>query len=263
MTDAPPLRPSLDADALATSAPGSFTVEVVDTAASTNALVAERARAGAPAGLVVVAEHQTSGRGRLDRSWETPARSALTVSVLVRPDSHPDRWPWLPLLTGLAAHASLPEGAALKWPNDVLLGDRKVAGILVELVETPTGPAAVLGIGINVGMTADELPVETATSLAVEGHDIDRTALLIAFLGELAAQLDRWARGREADPEIRAEYVERCSTIGRDVEVALPSGETMTGRALDVDEGGRLVVRTDAGATAVGAGDVVHVRPTG
>jgi BirA family biotin operon repressor/biotin-[acetyl-CoA-carboxylase] ligase len=213
---------------------------------------------------VVVAEHQTAGRGRLDRTWETPARSALTVSVLVRPDSHhPDRWPWLPLLTGLAAHAALPEGAALKWPNDVLLGDRKVAGILVELVETPDGPAAVLGIGINVGMTEDELPVPTATSLAVEGYDVDRTDLLVTFLTALDARLAAWASGRDADAAIRAAYVDRCSTIGRDVEVALPGGETLTGRAVDVDEGGRLVVETGAGATSVGAGDVVHVHPAG
>jgi BirA family biotin operon repressor/biotin-[acetyl-CoA-carboxylase] ligase len=263
MTDAPPLRPSLDKDRLAASAPGSFTVEVLDSAPSTNAVLAERARGGAADGLVVVAEHQTSGRGRLDRSWETPARSALTVSVLVRPDSHPDRWPWLPLLTGLAAHGALPEGAALKWPNDVLLGHLKVAGILVELVETPTGPAAVLGIGINVGMTEDELPVPTATSLAVAGHDVDRTELLLRFLRELERELSRWARGRDADPDLRAAYVERCMTIGRDVEVALPSGETIAGRALDVDEGGRLVVQTETGTTAVGAGDVVHVRPAG
>ena len=125
----------------------------------------------------MLAEHQTAGRGRLDRSWVTPPRSALTFSVLLRPTVPAAAWPWLPLLTGHAVSTALRTAgfdASVKWPNDVLLPvdgeDRKVAGILVERVETPTGPAAVVGIGINVGMTADELPVPEATSLALAGE---------------------------------------------------------------------------------------------
>ena len=98
-------------------------VEVVDQAPSTNALVSARARDGAAEGLVVVAEHQTAGRGRLDRSWSTPARSALTFSVLLRPDAEPAQWPWLPLLTGIAVVDAVGHGTRLKWPNDLLLGD--------------------------------------------------------------------------------------------------------------------------------------------
>jgi BirA family biotin operon repressor/biotin-[acetyl-CoA-carboxylase] ligase len=263
VTDSSSPRPPLDRDRLAAAPIGSYAVEVLDSAASTNAVVADRARGGAPAGLVVVAEHQTAGRGRLDRVWETPARSSVTVSILLRPDAEPDRWPWLPLLTGLAVRDALPGGADLKWPNDVLVGERKVAGILVERVDTPSGPAAVLGVGINVSTTADELPVPTATSLAIEGLDVDRTDLLLAFLAELDRHVAAWSAGRIADAGLRAAYVEGCSTLGRDVRVDLPSGETVTGRAVDIDEGGRLVVATGSGNTAIGAGDVIHVRPGG
>ena len=137
-------------------------LEVLDTTASTNAVASARARDGAPHGLVVVAEHQTAGRGRLDRAWETPARSSLTFSVVLRPQVPAPEWPWLPLLAGHALVTALREievPAGLKWPNDVLIGERKVAGILLERVETGDGPAAVLGIGLNVSTTAEELPV--------------------------------------------------------------------------------------------------------
>jgi BirA family biotin operon repressor/biotin-[acetyl-CoA-carboxylase] ligase len=263
VTDSSSPRPPLDRDRLSAASTGSYAVEVLDSAPSTNAVVADRARQDEPGGLVVVAEHQTAGRGRLDRVWETPARSSVTVSVLLRPDAEPDRWPWLPLLTGLAVRDALPGAAGLKWPNDVLLGELKVAGILVERVDTPSGPAAVLGVGINVSTTPDELPVPTATSLAIEGYDVDRTDLLLAFLTQLERHVAAWSAGRIADAGLRAAYVEGCSTLGRDVRAELPSGETVTGRAIDIDEGGRLVVETADGNTAIGAGDVIHVRPAG
>ena len=143
----PSPRPPLDADRLPAG------VEILSEAPSTNAALAERARAGALEGAVVVAEHQTAGRGRLDRTWETPARSALTFSVLLRPNLSASSWPWIPLLVGYAVQAALADrlpAIALKWPNDVLVEERKLGGILVERVDTPTGPAAVVGIGINV-----------------------------------------------------------------------------------------------------------------
>ena len=121
-------RPPLDADRLAGADPDllpGLTVEVVDEAGSTNALVADRAVPGAGQGLVVVAEHQTAGRGRLDRSWEAPARSALTFSLLLRPTAPARSWPWLPLLAGYAVAKALRGAgfeASVKWPNDVLLG---------------------------------------------------------------------------------------------------------------------------------------------
>lgn len=240
---------------------------MVDTVGSTNAAAAERARADAPDGLVVVAEHQTAGRGRLDRSWETPARAALTFSMVLRPDVPLADWTWLPLLTGYTLTKVLrSEGyaAAVKWPNDVLIGDRKVAGILLERVESSSGAAAVVGVGLNVGLTADELPVPTATSLRIEsGAAPDRTALLVTVLGSLREAYDVWqAGGHAATERLRSSYSAACATIGREVRVELPSGETLVGRATGIDPGGRLVVTGADGETVVGAGDVVHVRRT-
>jgi len=264
VTEVPAARPAVDAAIDAARLPD-HQVEVVAEAGSTNALVADRARAGGPEGLVVLAEHQTAGRGRLDRTWETPARSGLTFSVLLRPTVPAGSWPWLPLLTGHAVATALRAAgfeATVKWPNDVLLGERKVAGILVERVETPSGPAAVVGIGVNVAMTADQLPVPEATSLAVEGDAPDRTELLGLLLDTLWDSYVRWQEGgAEAGARLATAYAESCATLGRDVRVALPGGEALAGRAVGIDPQGRLVVSAAEGSsTAVGAGDVVHVR---
>jgi len=240
--------------------------EVVAETASTNALVADRAREGAPDGLVVMAEHQTAGRGRLDRTWETPPGTALTFSMLLRPTAPPATWPWLPLLTGLGAATALQRlgyAATVKWPNDVLIGERKVGGILVERVETPTGAAAVVGIGINTGMAADQLPVPTATSLSLEPGPEDtpaRDEVLVAVVEAVRALYDDWQR----DPGALAErYGAACVTVGRRVRVELPAGGTLEGEAVAVDDAGRLVVETSEGRHQVGAGDVVHVRSVG
>jgi BirA family transcriptional regulator, biotin operon repressor / biotin---[acetyl-CoA-carboxylase] ligase len=240
-------------------------VEILDESPSTNAYVVERARAGEPPGLVAVTEHQTAGRGRLDRTWETPRGVALTFSMLVSPGGVPlTRWPWLPLLTGLAVVDGVREvagtPAALKWPNDVMVDERKLAGILVELVEHPQGAAAVVGVGVNVSASRDQLPVETATSLAVEGAaDVDRTALLGAVLTAFSSRYDGWVgAGGEG---LRASYREACSTIGRQVRADLPGGDTVTGTAVDVDDEGRLHVDDGASVHVLGAGDVVHIRP--
>lgn len=241
----------------------SYVVDVLDETHSTNAVLTERARDGAAEGLVVVAEHQTAGRGRLDRSWEVPARSGLTFSVLLRPPVAPSRWPWLPLLTGLAVQGAVGTGSELKWPNDLLIGERKVAGLLVELVDTPDGPAAVVGVGLNVSMTQEELPVPTATSLAIAGHDRDRTDLLIEILVELDRQYAAWSSPGAGDELLRSSYSRHCATIGQLVRVELPGGDSFTGTAVDVDRSGRLVVRSGAETTVVGAGDVIHVRPAG
>jgi BirA family biotin operon repressor/biotin-[acetyl-CoA-carboxylase] ligase len=257
-------RPSLDPTSLAALAPD-LVVEVLETATSTNAVAGDRARAGAPEGLVVVAEHQTAGRGRLDRMWESPPRSAVIFSMLLRPRVPLADWPWLPLLTGYAvtnALRGLGYDAGVKWPNDVLIGDRKLAGILVERIETPDGPAAVVGVGLNAGLTVEELPVPTATSLAIEsGADPDRTEALVTLLRALWEAYDAWqAGGDAATAQLRSSYAVACVTVGRDVRVDLPGGDVLTGRATGVDAGGRLIVSGPAGEVVVGAGDVVHVR---
>ena len=259
MTPAPAPRPALDPDRVA--APRGWHVEITESTPSTNALVADRARAGGEHGLVVVAEHQTAGRGRLDRVWETPPRTSLTFSVLLRPEVPAQDWPWLPLLTGYAVQAALADrlpDIALNWPNDVLVEECKVAGILVERIDTPTGAVAVVGIGINVAQTLDELPVALATSVELEtGEPVDRTDLLGQVLGSLHG-----LQGLLDDPEaLRTAYADVCSTLGREVELHLPGGEVRRGEALDIDSRGALVVSTADGTLTVGAGDVIHVRP--
>jgi BirA family transcriptional regulator, biotin operon repressor / biotin---[acetyl-CoA-carboxylase] ligase len=260
-------HPSLDLGRLAFLGPR-LSIEVYDETPSTNPLLADRARAGAGEGLVIVTEHQTAGRGRLDRAWQTPPRSALTFSVLLRPDVPPARWPWLPLVAGLAVSGALRElgyPAGVKWPNDVLLtlpeGERKVCGILVERVETPTGPAAVVGIGLNSSMSAAELPLPTATSLAVAGGvEPDRTQVLVAVLSALTSTYDAWL----ADPAgIAAAYTAASITLGRRVRAELPGGGVLEGIATRIDELGRVVVAGPDGESAVGAGDVVHLRSVG
>lgn len=247
--DRPPLRVRPLQRALA---PDGWRVEVLEHVGSTNAVVADRARAGEEGGLVVVAEQQTAGRGRLMRTWLSPPRAGLTFSVLLRPELPAAEWPWLPLMSGLAVATALREqaevDAVLKWPNDVLIGERKVCGVLAEVV----GPdAVVVGIGLNVSTRSDELPHDGATSLQLSGAALtDRGTLLKAVLRALAAVVP--------DPlASRGAYRERCSTLGRAVRIELPARPPVEGTATGVDDAGRLVVD----GVAYGAGDVVHVRP--
>jgi BirA family biotin operon repressor/biotin-[acetyl-CoA-carboxylase] ligase len=252
---------------VASLAPAWTTAEVVAEAPSTNAIVAARAREGAPQGLVVVADHQTAGRGRLDRAWVTPPRAALTFSVLLRPELPAERWPWLPLLAGVAVLDAVEDAGGppcvLKWPNDVRYAGRKLAGLLVERVDTPAGPAAVLGIGLNVSTTVDELPVPGAASLASVGWPgLDRGLLLARILEALGKRLRRWmVEGGDPRRGLREDYLARCETVGQQVRVHLPSGDHLVGIATDVDDDGGLQVETSAGRVTVSAGDVVHVRP--
>jgi BirA family biotin operon repressor/biotin-[acetyl-CoA-carboxylase] ligase len=251
-------RPPLRARSLQRAlAPDGWRVEVLATTGSTNAVAAERALAGEPSGLVVVAEAQTAGRGRLDRSWVSPPRAGLTLSVLVRPDLPPVRWPWLPLVAGLAVATALREqaqlGAVLKWPNDVLVDDRKLCGVLAEV---PQAGAAVIGIGLNVTTRPDELPAGAPTpptSVALAGGSTtDRDTLLRAVLralGDVLGDVDAAS----------SVYRERCSTLGRRVRLALPGDTSVEGVAEAVDDVGRLVVA----GRAYGAGDVVHLRDAG
>ena len=260
-------RPPLDAGALRTAlvGPGSLWTDVIVTrsTASTNADLAVAAAQGAPEGTIHTTDLQTAGRGRLDRRWEAPEGSGIAVSVLLRPGRVPaGSWVWLPLLVGLAVDATVNSfgvESGLKWPNDVLVGSRKIAGILLERVETPSGPAAVVGVGLNTTLREDELPVDTATSLAIEGaSETDRTIVLRSFLRNLESLYSSWlASGGDPAAGIRDSYTRRCLTIGQRVRVSLPDGTTLEGEATELDDLGRLVVD----GRPVSAGDVTHVRP--
>lgn len=296
----PPLREQDLRRALVTPGGVWTDVRVLAVTESTNADVASAAQAGAPDGLVVIAENQTAGRGRLGRRWEAPPRSALTFSVLLRPGVPAARLGWITLLAGVAVAESVGRvavvDAVLKWPNDLLVrsalaGDveqvehsssqasikrpdpvggqgaeyGKCGGILAEALPDER---VVVGIGLNVSQRADELPPVPApafppTSLALAGAAMtDRDPLLRAMLRALADWFERWhAAGGDPDASgVRAAYRERCLTIGSGVTVSLPGGDHVVGTAKDIDEEGRLVVIGLAGVRALAAGDVYHVR---
>ncbi|MDN3249294.1 biotin--[acetyl-CoA-carboxylase] ligase [Streptomyces mutabilis] len=246
-------------------------VDVVQRTGSTNTDLVARAAAGeADEGSVLVAEEQTAARGRLDRQWSAPPRSGLFFSVLLRPAEVPvQRWGWLPLLTGVAVATGLSRVAgvdtALKWPNDLLVtvGDeeRKAGGILAERAGDD---GVVIGVGINVSLRADELPVPRAGSLALAGAaNTDRDPLLRGVLRSLEDWYGRW-REAEGDPEVsglQETYAAGCATLGRMVRAELPGDRSLVGEAVAVDGDGRLVLATAAGVQEpVGAGDIVHLR---
>lgn len=244
--------------------------EVVDRTGSTNADLIAAARTGAASGSVLVAEEQTAGRGRLDRSWHSQPGAALTFSVLLRPDGVPPAARgWLPLLTGVAVVAAIEAQtgvrASLKWPNDVLAAGDEALGKLAGILAEQAGDAIVVGVGLNVSATRGELPSGQATSLALAGADSpDRQAILIAVLREFERWYLSWTSGPTPGDAtacgLRAAYLRCCSTIGLDVRVELPGGAVLAGQATGVDAAGCLQVTAADGLHAVSAGDVVHVR---
>lgn len=275
--DRPPLREAALRRALQAPDGPWRAIEVVAQTGSTNADVAARARAGEPAGLVLIADHQLAGRGRLDRTWTSPPRASITASVLLRPDAvGVHRLGWISLLAALAVARTLDRvcelRTGLKWPNDVLVRvddeeERKVCGILAEAVQGPpsTRGAVVLGLGLNVTQAAAELPVPGATSLRLAGAaTTDRDPVLRACLRELAARYDDFlaAGGDPGASGLAADYRRACVTVGREVRLELPGERVVEGVAEGVDDDGRLVVRPHGGdaPTAYAAGDVVHTR---
>jgi BirA family biotin operon repressor/biotin-[acetyl-CoA-carboxylase] ligase len=253
---------------------------------STNRYLLDEARAGAPEGVVAVADHQTAGRGRLGRTWEAPAGANLLLSVLLRPELEPAQRHLATTAVALAAVDAIdasgsvevpgdgvgggPVVIGIKWPNDLVAPDgRKVAGVLAEADLAPDrtmGPApVVVGIGINVNWPAvdGDLPPElrgTAASLReLAGAELDREALLAALLealGPRAAALDT-AAGRSA---LAGDLRARCTTLGTTVQVTVPDG-SFVGTAAAVTVDGHLVVDVDGTRRVVVAGDVMHVRP--
>ncbi|MEV4263284.1 biotin--[acetyl-CoA-carboxylase] ligase [Kribbella sp. NPDC049584] len=241
-------------------------IDVLEETPSTNAVVAAAAAGGQAEGLVVAAEYQSSGRGRLGRTWTTPPRSALLMSVLLRPVTvEAARWPWLGLLVPLAVAAAVRAvaevPAQVKWPNDVLVDDRKLAGILLERIE---GPAAVVGIGLNVTLRESEKPHEAATSLELEkATTTDRATVMAAVLRELASRYQSWVDA-DGDPGVvLPEYRELSATLGRTVRVELPDGTFLEGTARDLADDGRLIVDSADGPRPLAAGDVTHLRTAG
>ena len=208
---------------------------------STNRYLLDEARAGAAEGVVAVADHQTAGRGRLGRRWESDPGAALLCSVLLRPSLAPERLHLATAVVALAAAVACDRVAGVrpevKWPNDLVLGDRKLAGVLAEAEL----PALVVGIGINV--------TAAPPGAACLGDGVDRDELLRVLLAELDRRYGRW-------DDVAGEYRERCSTVGRRVRVEPAGGEPFEGEAVGVTDEGHLVV----GNRVVAAGDVHHLR---
>ncbi len=206
-------------------------------------------------GEVITTEFQSAGRGRLDRKFDAPASSALMFSFYVEPHREKSDWSFLPLLTGLAAIFALtkldPESSpTLKWPNDILIKDGKVGGIIAQA----SGDGVVIGVGINVGMTQEELPVVTATSLALHNYpEQDRNLILAIFLTTFEELFERWQNGED----LRHLYKERSATIGHDIRIEHPDGSHKNGKAVDVTPAGELILEDGSRVTV---GDVVHLR---
>lgn len=245
--------------------PIDWTVTHVAETGSTNADLA--AAADTPHGTVLVADVQRQGKGRLGRSWVAPPGTALLFSILLRlPEVPVSRSGWVGAILGLSVLDALHDVAGieadLKWPNDVLIAGRKVAGILAEIA----GDAIVVGSGINVSVTAGDLPRVDATSLVLSGADparCDRDALLAAVLRSFGAAIGRWqaAAGDIDASGLRADYLRRCVTVGSAVTVHLPDGTAVTGRAVDVATDGSIVIDDGRATRHYAAGDVQHLRP--
>lgn len=243
-------------------------IEWTESTGSTNDdLVAAVEKGSTSPFSIIGTDHQQAGRGRLARTWTTPPRTCLTFSIAVPVPSTAvvDDLGWIPLITGRAVVDALrAEGvpAELKWPNDVLIRDRKLVGILARIVIGADGEkTVVIGTGINVHLAQDDLPVETATSLLVEGFEFSREALLAAVVSRLREALaSAFSRPAVGTAEFCADMADSMATIGRDVRVELPGQEPLTARAVGLDAHGGLVIETAGGLQTVTAGDVIHAR---
>lgn len=250
-------------------------LDYVSSTGSTNTdLIA--AAAERPDLSVLVAGFQSAGRGRATgRQWLAPEGSSLAISVLLRPAAAakltPNAFGWLPLIAGLAMARAVgqfipAEQVAVKWPNDVLVNEHKISGILSELL--PDFSGVVIGAGINIRQTAEQLPIETATSLAIElgstEVELSNDKILAAYLGELRALYSRFveAGGDATASGIRDEIAARCGSIGRRVRALMPGDQEITGNGVGLDEFGRILIQPDGARElfAVSAGDIVHLR---
>jgi BirA family transcriptional regulator, biotin operon repressor / biotin---[acetyl-CoA-carboxylase] ligase len=264
-------RAPLDVEALRAGVLGTSTfftrVDVVDETGSTNADLIASAAGGADIdGAVLIAEHQTAGRGRQGRSWLGAPGAQIIVSVGVDAGGVPvDGWGWLPLVAGVAIVDAVgtPNGVevGLKWPNDVLSGGRKLAGVLSEVAAPQR--TIVVGIGLNVTLRGDEVaPAPDATSLAELGvENLDRNRIVIDLLRHLGERISMWRSDGGAGAGLADDYRARCLTLGTRVRAILPDSSEIVGVALDVDNRGRLCIDRDGQTLVVSAGDVKHLRP--
>lgn len=247
------------------TAQSSYFRAVASTGSTNTDLIAQAA--DLPDFAVLTAGEQLSGRGRSGRNWEAPAGSSMMASVLLRPSSvPPTQFSWLPLIAGLSlANAVSSFGgsnrAMVKWPNDVLIGEQKIAGVLSEALPDVSG--VVIGTGLNVNQTREQLPVETATSLALVGISVPSLdAILAEYLRQLRKNYDEYIAcgGELAGTDLLQSIKNACTTIGRKVRAIMPGDKELVGEAIDIDDLGRIVIAHDGKHTPVSVGDIVHLR---
>jgi BirA family biotin operon repressor/biotin-[acetyl-CoA-carboxylase] ligase len=251
-TDAP--RAPLDQSRITSTSSQYWRVSVVDLTASTQDDLAEKVAAGnAKNGDVIVTNYQSAGRGRLDRTFLAPPSTALLFSLYLDPKRSRDDWGFIPLLAGYSIADTLRKvnaNVSIKWPNDLLIDEMKLGGIIA----TAVGSGVVVGIGINVSMSVDELPVETATSLALAGvTKLDRNFLLPLLLNSFEQDFTSWDTGES----FLDKYSQLSVTQGREVTVSGPAENTIRSRAIAFDEQGRLHLEV---GQIVTVGDVIHLR---
>jgi BirA family biotin operon repressor/biotin-[acetyl-CoA-carboxylase] ligase len=238
---------------------------LAETGSTNQDLLALAASNQHPEFFTLITEFQTAGRGRLDRKWQAAPGSSVMASVLLRPSFKNDSAiGWISLMMAEAIKTALAEvgiESKIKWPNDVLVKGQKISGILAEANSDLS--AVVVGFGINVNQSAQELPTGSATSLLVEGAtNLDRDSLLAQTLGSFQQlYLDLVEAGGNAVASgLRARIIEASATIGELVEVLFPDGSSVFGEAIGIDEAGRLQVVTSTKTLTVSAGDVLHLR---
>jgi BirA family biotin operon repressor/biotin-[acetyl-CoA-carboxylase] ligase len=250
--DAP--RAPLDQSRITSSLSRYWRVSVVDLTASTQDDLAKKITTGdGSSGDVIVANYQSAGRGRLDRTFLAPPSTALLFSIYLQPERSRNDWGFIPLLAGYSIADTLNKMSAnvlIKWPNDLLIDELKTGGIIA----TAVGSGVIIGIGINVSTTATELPVENATSLALAGvTKLDRNFLLPLLLNSFERHFTEWDKGGS----FLERYSQLSATQGREVTIDGPSQTTTQSRARAFDEQGRLHLE---GGQIVTVGDVIHLR---
>ena len=247
-------RAPLDQSRITAALSRYWRVSVVDLTTSTQDDLATKANAGeAKNGDVIIANYQSAGRGRLDRTFIAPASTALLFSIYLQPQRERDDWGFLPLLAGFSIADTLRKinaNVSIKWPNDLLIDEMKIGGI----ISTAAGSGVVIGIGMNVSTTASELPVETATSLKIAGvSKLDRNLLLPLLLNAFETDFTAWDQGES----FLERYSQLSATRGREVTIIGPAESAMRSRVQSFDEQGRLHLED---GQIVTVGDVIHLR---